>query len=58
MRQLPSGKYQVRTPNEVHAKAASFANAMAQRRLLNAVDHGWVPTGRKGKKKKKKSQPD
>lgn len=44
---LPSGKYQVRTPNMVHAKATTKAKAMKQTRLLNAIEHGWKPTKRK-----------
>ena len=39
-------KFQVRTPNGVHAKGTTKAKAKAQQRLLNAVDHGFVPTGR------------
>lgn len=41
------GGYQVRTPNRVHAKRTTKAKAMKQKRLLNAVEHGWKPTGRK-----------
>jgi hypothetical protein len=41
--------YEVRTPNKVHAKHTSLKNAKAQERLLNAVDHGWKPTGKKKK---------
>jgi hypothetical protein len=44
---LPSGKYRVATPNEVHAKSTSKENAFAQERLLNAVEHGFVPTKNK-----------
>lgn len=44
------GGYQVRTPNRVHAKKTTKRKAEAQQRLLNAVDHGWKPTGKKGKK--------
>lgn len=39
------GGYQVRTPNSIHAKHTTKAKADAQQRLLNAVDHGWKPTG-------------
>lgn len=39
-----SGKFEVKTPNAVHAKSTTKAKAMAQKRLLNAVDHGWHPT--------------
>ncbi|MEI6085788.1 MAG: hypothetical protein WCS70_16005 [Verrucomicrobiota bacterium] len=42
------GKYEVKTPNMVHAKGTTKEKAMAQQRLLNAVDHGWKPTGHKG----------
>lgn len=41
------GGYKVRTPNAVHAKHTTKAKAMAQKRLLNAIDHGWKPTKRK-----------
>ena len=37
--------YQVSTPNGVHAKHTTKAKALAQERLLNAVEHGWKPTG-------------
>ena len=44
------GKYSVKTPNSIHAKATTKAKADAQVRLLNAVDHGWKPTGAPAKK--------
>jgi len=44
-KQLPSGRWQVRTPNQVHARATTKERAKAQVRLLNAVDHGWKPSG-------------
>lgn len=40
------GGYEVRTPNQVHAKKTSKKKALAQRNLLNAVEHGWRPTGK------------
>lgn len=40
VRKLPSGKYEVRTPHGVHAKGTTKAKAEAQKRLLNALDHG------------------
>lgn len=43
------GKYQVSTPNQVHAKGTTLKKAEAQERLLNAVEHGWKPTGKKAK---------
>lgn len=42
------GKYRVSTPSGVHAKGTSKKKAEAQKRLLNAVDHGWKPS-KKGK---------
>lgn len=36
-------KYQVRTPNMVHAKGTTLEKAKAQERLLNAIDNGWKP---------------
>lgn len=44
------GKYQVSTPSGVKAKGTTKAKAKAQERLLNAVEHGWKPTGKKAKK--------
>lgn len=43
-------KYQVRTPNGVHAKGTTLAKAKKQQRLLNAIDHGWVPSKKRGMK--------
>lgn len=41
------GKYRVSTPHGVKAKGTTKAKAEAQERLLNAVEHGWKPTGKK-----------
>ena len=49
------GKVRVSTPGGVKAKATTPAKAAAQERLLNAVEHGWKPTGKKRKKKAKRS---
>lgn len=40
------GTYNVSTPNEVHASHTTLANAKAQERLLNALEHDpdWQPT--------------
>ncbi len=46
------GKYRVSTPSGTKAKATTKAKAKSQERLLNAVEHGWKPTGKKAKKKK------
>lgn len=47
------GGYQVRTPNGVHAKHTTLEKAKAQQRLLNATEHGWMPTGAPAKKRRK-----
>jgi hypothetical protein len=38
-----SGKVRVSTPNGVKAKGTTMAKAKKQKRLLNAIDHGWIP---------------
>lgn len=43
------GRYRVSTPHGVKAKSTTRAKAHAQRRLLNAVEHGWKPTRRRGR---------
>ena len=47
-RKLPGGKVQVSTPGGIKAKGTTPEKAASQERLLNAVDHGWKPTGKKG----------
>jgi hypothetical protein len=37
------GCVKVSTPNGVKAKCTTPAKAKAQKRLLNAVEHGWKP---------------
>lgn len=39
--------YRVSTPKGVKAKGTSLKKAKALKRLLNAVEHGWRPTGKK-----------
>jgi hypothetical protein len=51
-RKLKSGKVRVSTPGGVKAKATTPAKAKAQERLLNAIDHGFVPTKKRKRKKK------
>ncbi len=51
LKKLPGGKVRVSTPTMIHAKATSFQKAKSQERLLNAVEHGWHPTGDKGKRR-------
>lgn len=45
--------YRVSTPGGVKAKSTTKRKAEAQKRLLYAVDHGWKPTGKPARKKKK-----
>lgn len=51
VRKKKGGEYEVRTPNGVRAKGTTKRKAEAQARLLNALDHDWVPTKKKRKKK-------
>jgi len=48
--QISKRRYRVETPGGVKAKSTTKANALAQERLLNAVEHGWKPTGKPRKK--------
>ena len=41
------GSVKVSTPNGVKAKHTTLKNAIKQKRLLNAVEHGFKPTGKK-----------
>lgn len=38
------GGYEVSTPNKVHAKKTTKKKAVKQQRLLNAIDHGFIPS--------------
>lgn len=46
-RKLKGGKVRVSTPGGVKAKATTPAKTKRQARLLNAVEHGWKPTGQR-----------
>ena len=50
LRKLKSGKVRVSTPGGVKAKATTLAKAKKQKRLLNAIEHGFKPRKRKGRK--------
>lgn len=43
VRSIGHGKFRVSTPSGVHAKSTSKGNAIAQARILRAIDHGWKP---------------
>lgn len=49
------GKYRVSTPKGTKAKSTTKAKAERQKRLLNAIDHGWKPTGKPPKKSRTES---
>ena len=44
MRRNKDGSYRVSTPHGVKAKHTTKAKAEKQRRLLNAIEHGFKPT--------------
>jgi hypothetical protein len=41
------GGYRVSTPGGVKAKKTTKRKAKKQKRLLNAIEHGWRPTRRR-----------
>ena len=45
--------YRVSTPGGVKAKKTTKAKAERQANLLRGVEHGWKPTGKPARKKKK-----
>ncbi len=50
IKSLGDHKYKVSTPSGTKAKHTTLKKAKSQQRLINAVDHGWVPTGKAAKK--------
>jgi hypothetical protein len=47
LRRLKGGRVRVSTPGGVKSKGTSVRKAAAQRRLLNAIDHGFKPRKRR-----------
>ena len=45
------GSYRVSTPGGVKAKGTTKEKAQRQRKLLNAVEHGWKPTGKSARRR-------
>lgn len=45
--------YKVTSPHGTKAKSTTKAKAEAQVRLLRGVEHGFVPTGKSARKKKR-----
>lgn len=54
-RKLKSGRYSNRTPGGVKGKSMTKENAMRQKRLLNAIDHEFKPTGHPARDKMHKA---
>jgi len=52
-RKLKGGKVRVSTPGGVKAKKTTLKKAKAQKRLLQAVEHGFKPTGKKARSLRK-----
>jgi hypothetical protein len=44
VKSVGKGRVRVSTPGGVKAKSTTPAKAERQKRLLNAVEHGWEPT--------------
>ena len=47
---LKSGQVSVRTPGGIKSKSTSLKKAKSQEKLLNAVEHGFVPRKQKAVK--------
>ena len=46
--------YRVSTPGGVKAKRTTRAKARRQANLLRGVEHGWKPTGRPARRRRKR----
>jgi hypothetical protein len=46
------GGFKVTSPHGVKSKHTSLEKARSQKRLLDAVEHGWTPGGKKKRKKR------
>lgn len=46
------GKFRVSTPGGIKAKGTTLSKAKAQQRLINAVEHGWKPSGKRMARKR------
>lgn len=54
IRKTKKGKHRVSTPGGVKAKGTTKAKAKRQANLLRGVKHGWRPTGRKARDKRRR----
>lgn len=46
-------KFEVRTPGGIKSKSTTLAKAKKQERLLQAIEHGFVPTKNRGVQKRR-----
>jgi hypothetical protein len=53
VRRTKKGKYTVKTPGGTKSKGTTKAKAQAQANLLRGVEHGWKPTGKAARKKRR-----
>lgn len=53
IRKQKGGNVSVRTPGGVKAKSTTPEKAEKQKRLLNAVEHGWKPSDVRARLKKR-----
>lgn len=44
IRKKKKGKYSVRTPGGLKSRGTSKKKAMAQKRLLQGIERGWMPS--------------
>ena len=49
-----NGRHRVSTPGGVKSKGTTKKKPEAQKRLLNAVEHGFKPTGKPARKRGRK----
>jgi hypothetical protein len=47
IKSIGKGRVRVTTPSGIKAKSTTPEKAKHLRNLLNAVEHGWKPTGKK-----------
>lgn len=54
IRKRKGGKYSVRTPGGVKARGTTKEKAESQKRLLNAIEHGYEPDKARARSRLKK----
>lgn len=48
--------YRVSSPHRVHAKGTTKKKAEAQVRLMQGIEHGWKPTGKRPRTLKRRKR--